>query len=68
MALDNGATMISVANSLPANLEEVYGSMKDALKFFGLRWGSMRDVRVGIRGSKLVLAYDGSEIALDLSK
>lgn len=44
--------------------EDLYEHMKQALAFFDLRWGGFASVQVAIHGNKLVLSYEGKDVAI----
>lgn len=44
--------------------DDLYEHMKQALAFFGLRWGGFASVQVTIRANKLVLSYEGKDVTI----
>lgn len=49
-------------------MEDLYGEMKDALKYLGVRFGDMHTVKARIEDNKLVLSHWGKTISIDINE
>lgn len=52
----------------PVTMEDLYGEMKDALKYLGVRFHDMHNVKVKIEDNKLVFSHWGKSIAIDINE
>lgn len=50
------------------NLDEFYETMKDALHFFGVKWGHKHLINVEIKEDKVILSYEGKSIIITSKK
>lgn len=49
-------------------MQDLYDRMKDALKFFGLRFSEMHEVRVSVKGDRVCFDHEGQQITFELPR
>lgn len=50
------------------NLQDFYGSMKEAMKFFGLRWSEMDQVTLHVTDGRIFLCHGGIEVSFQVEE